>query len=163
MEILEHDDDNNNKEDLVVEDVVVKVASQVDRAKHDLSWRCQQLPRLVKNWICIISKKATASTIGFGYEILSFKDQKLLFVDYVFVLLKALIKLIPRHLNCVHYYLLLTEKNKGFVHRVSRDDEELRSNTIPIKSNHQVRRATLNHADFFNKQYVYSHTSHLPY
>ena len=36
MEILEHDDDNN-KEDLVVEDVVVKVASQVDRAKHDLS------------------------------------------------------------------------------------------------------------------------------
>ena len=38
MEILEHDDDNN-KEDLVVEDVVVKVASQVDRAKHDLSWR----------------------------------------------------------------------------------------------------------------------------
>ena len=163
MEILEHDDDNNNKEDLVVEDVVVKVASQVDRAKHDLSWRCQQLPRLVKNWICIISKKATASTIGFGYEILSFKDQKLLFVDNVFFLLKALIKLIPRQLNCVHYYLLLTEKNKGFVHRVSRDDEELRSNTIPIKSNHQVRRATLNHADFFNKQYVYSHTSHLPY
>ena len=35
MEILEHDDDD--KEDLVVEDVVVKVASQVDRAKHDLS------------------------------------------------------------------------------------------------------------------------------